>query len=590
MNQQELEQSWQEWDIYTQKVACLLSLFAVSYFKWNLVEECLTQEDTDNLENILNHFQEIGLLQEPDEEFYLDEEIYLDEDSCEVPEDFHDFLRDKLENSDFAEELKRNFSQTMVALAKKMPEVQNKTEFEQFTQYIPHLKLVVTYLQDFISDEDFLKLIVNLGRFYQVQAEYESGISLLEAGVAAIKDRLGEEHPEIANILDNLADIYTAQGNYQKAEDIYKQALENRKKLQGKNRVDIAISLTKLATINALQGRYSDAETFFQVALAQRKNLLGEKHLDVATTINDLATIYLVQERYDEAEPLLVEALEIRKKIYGDRSLEVANSLNNLGQLYSRQGYYDKAEPLLVEALEIRQNLLGSEHGDVVTSLNNLAGVYESQARYQEAKDLYADAVQTAEIVLGDEHPKTRAIRRNFKLFLSELQEKSNYSLNSELTLYQPDGKSLTLQALNLTVEVEGESIFRCGLKFQISPQQYQDITSQELFHLETEMQLYGIGDGFEVDRDLEIQVELPPDLLSYLSKEGKTPSQVANLLLDLNRDRQANPKGNRSEYLLLDTESWYVTSVIQWVPVDEDLGEDVLIKMGYDTSWVESE
>ena len=572
MNEKEVELNWQKWDTSTQKVACLLSLFAVSPFHWSLVEKCFPNQNAHELENILNHLLNVGLLQEPDED------IYLVEDSYDVPEQFQDFLRDKLENSDFSKELKRNFSQTMVALGKQLTEALTRAELKIFAQNIPHLELVVTELQDFLQNEDIISLFISLGRFYRFQVEYESAISLLEAGLTTAKDRLGAEHPDVATILDNLADTYSIKGDYEVAESFYQQALQIRKKLQGQNHVDVAISLTNLAQIYKLQERYGDAETFFRVALAQRKNLLGKKHPDVATSINNLGTVFLAQERYDEAEQLLTEALELRKQLSGIRSLEVANSLTNLGELYSWKERYDKAEQLLTEALEIRKNLLGSDHSDVLTNLNDLAEVYEFQERYQEAKVLYTEAMETADTVLGEEHPKTQAIRRNLKLFLYELQEKSNYSLNSELKLYQPDGEPLSIQALELTVEVEEESVTRCGLSFQVSPELYQDITSKELFHLEARMQLYSINNGFEADRDLEIQVELSPDLLSDLTKEAKTPAEVGNYLLGVKRKQSQLP--------LLNTESWYGTSIRQWVPLDADLGGDALIKTGYNTPW----
>ena len=412
----------------------------------------------------------------------------------------------------------------------------------------------------------------------QFQADYESATSLLEADLIAAKEKLGTEHPDVANILDNLAHIFSQKGDYDKAEKRYQQALKIRQKLQDKNIVDISVSLINLAQIYKLQERYGDAETFFLVALAQRKNRLGEIHLDVATTINDIGTVLVAQKRYSEAESLLIEALELRKQLSGNRSLEVADSFNDLGQLYYCQERYDKAEQLLAEALEIKKDLLGYEHSDVVSILNNLATVYQSQEFYQEAKALYAEAVEISETVLGEEHPKTQAISNNLKLCLYNLEEKSNCFLNNELTLYQPDGDSLTIKTSKLTVEVNRKSVIKCALSFQVSSQIYQYITSKELFHLETKMQLYTIGDGFEVNRDVEIQAELSPDLLFDLSQEAKTPVEVANYLLDLN--------SKQSQLPILNTENWYATSIGQWVPLDAELGEDRLIKTDYNTNW----
>ena len=414
---------------------------------------------------------------------------------------------------------------------------------------------------------------------------------LLEADLKATKDKLGIEHPDVANILDNLADAYVIQGDYDKAESKYKQALEIRKKLQHQNPIDVTVSFIKLAQVYKLQECYGDAETFFRVALAQKKNRLGEKHLDVVKIMNDLGIVLLAQKFYGEAEALLVKALELTKKLSGDkpvghsrsakppqryRSLEIAESHNSLGLFHYWKQHYEKAEKLLTAALEIRKNILGSEHIDVIASLNNLATVYQSQEFYQEAKVLYTEALETAEKILGEEHPKTQVISQNLKKCLYEVEEKSNCLLNTDLILYQRDGVSLIMQALSLSVEVNRKSVISCTISFQVSPEFYQYITFKGLFNLEAKMQLYNIGDGFKASRNIEIQVELCPDLLTDLSEEAKNPLEVANYLLDLNRKKIKHP--------LVNTESWYATSVIQWISINEEMNEDVLMKIGYDT------
>uniref|UniRef100_UPI0035CB07D9 tetratricopeptide repeat protein n=1 Tax=uncultured Nostoc sp. TaxID=340711 RepID=UPI0035CB07D9 len=292
------ELNWQSLEPEAQKLACLLSLFALAPIPWSLVESAASSSDLEfDLKANRTILVERYLLQE------------LAEDTYQIHDRIRELLQQKLEELAQANELKRGYCQAMLAVAKNIPETPTLIEIAQATLSIPHLAEVVTVYQAWLSDEDLISPFEGLVRFYAGQGAYEQALPWGKQSLLATKERLGEEHPDVAESLNNLVFLYE------------------------------------------LQGRYSEAEPLCIEALAMRKRLLGDEHPSVATSLNNLAGLYDSQGRYSDAEPLYIQALEIDKRLFGDEHPDVAIDLNNLAELYRSQGRYSDAEPLYIEAL-----------------------------------------------------------------------------------------------------------------------------------------------------------------------------------------------------------------------------------------------
>jgi tetratricopeptide (TPR) repeat protein len=354
--------NWECLEPEAQKLACLLSLFALAPIPWSLVESAASASNLKfDLKANCNILVERYLLQELAEETY------------QIHERIQELLRQKLEELAEVDELKRGFCQAMVAVAEEIPQTPTLIEIAQVTLAIPHLEEVATVYQAWLSDDGLIWPFVGLGRFYEGQGAYEQALPWNKQCLSATRERFGDEHPHVAASLNNLAEFYRS------------------------------------------QGRYSEAEPLYIQALAIYKHLLGDEHPDVALSLNNLAALYYSQGRYSEAEPLYIQALAICEHLLGDEHPDVALSLNNLALLYYSQGRYSEAEPLYIQALAMSKHLLGDEHPDVALSLNNLAGFYDSQGRYSEAEPLYVEALAILEQQLGANHPTTNTVRDNLE-------------------------------------------------------------------------------------------------------------------------------------------------------------------------------
>ncbi|WP_414572856.1 tetratricopeptide repeat protein [Nostoc sp. CCY 9925] len=469
------ELSWQELNDDDKQLGCLLSLFAAAPIPWDLVEQCLPQEDEEELEEIRDEkLLNLHLLQRKDEGVYQLHPL------------LREFFQYKLTGLEQAEELKRSLCRVMVAVAKNIPETPTLEQITAVSPAIPHIAEIANNLIQYVSDKDLTWVFVGNATFYRYKGLYDQASSWCKHCLKVTKKHLGEEHPDVATSLNNLAELYRSQGRYSKAEPFHLEALALRRRLLGEKHTDVAQSLDNLALLYKSQGRYSEAEPLCLQASKLWQCQLGAEHPDFATSLNNLAELYKYQGRYSEAEPLHLKVLALRLSLLGVEHPDFAISLNNLAELYRSQGRYSEAEPLYLQALALRQRLLGEEHLDVAQSLNNLAGFYYFQGRYSEAEPLYLQALALRQRLLGEEHPDVAQSLNNLAalhhsqghyseaepLYLQALEltrhllgdEHPDFtnSLNNLAVLYYSQGRyseaePLYLQALELTQHLLGD-------------------------------------------------------------------------------------------------------------------------------------
>ncbi len=396
-----IQLSWDDISTGSQRVAMLLGLFAPVEILWDLVAWIGSQAEITEAElnEARGQLDSLHLIQPIDEEcnFYKIHTLV------------REFFRAKLLKAEENHQFRQAFVNSLLGIAKKIPQSPIQDLIAMVAPAIPHLDLLSREMLDDIlnpeKDNNLAWAFGGMARFYEGQGLYALAEDSWKRCLDAVKKILGDRHPNVATSLNNLAELYRSQGRYAEAEPIYKQSLELDKSIYGESHIEIATDLNNLALLYDSQGRYAEAEPLHQESLQLRRELLGDRHPNVAQSLNNLALLYYSQGRYAEAEPLYLDALQLRRELLGDRHPDVATSLNNLAELHRSQGRYVEAEPLYQESLRLCRELLGDQHPYVASSLNNLAELYRSQGRYAEAEPLYLDALQLRQEILGDRHP-----------------------------------------------------------------------------------------------------------------------------------------------------------------------------------------
>ncbi|MEH2007151.1 tetratricopeptide repeat protein [Nostoc sp.] len=272
------ELSWQELEDDDKQLSCLLSLFAAAPIPWKLVEQCLPDEDTEDLEEIRDDsLLNLYLLQRKGEGIYQLHPL------------LREFFQYKLTSLEQAEEFKRSLCRVMVVVAKEIPDDPILKQIATVSPAIPHIAEVAHNLIQHISDEDLIWPFIANGKFYNGQGLYDQALPWYKQCLEVTKKRLGEEHPDIATRLNNLALLYNSQGRYSEAEPLYIQALALTRKLLGEEHPSVATSLNNLAALYKSQGRYSEAEPLFIQALDIFEQRLGANHPNTVTVRENLA-------------------------------------------------------------------------------------------------------------------------------------------------------------------------------------------------------------------------------------------------------------------------------------------------------------
>ena len=175
----------------TQRVGELLSLFALDVIPWEVVE--IMSQSQGWVEAEVNEAKKQLY------KLHLIQRLADKESAYKIHPLIREFLKVKLAASEQADDLKLGFAEVMVVLAKKIPSSPTTELIKSVKDAIPHLAELAQNLTDAVSDEDLIWAFVGLSRFYEGQGAYAQALPYLEQCLLVAKERLGEEHPAVAN-------------------------------------------------------------------------------------------------------------------------------------------------------------------------------------------------------------------------------------------------------------------------------------------------------------------------------------------------------------------------------------------------------
>ncbi len=259
-------------------------------------------------------------------------------------------------------------------------------------------------------DKSLADLLVIVGRLEEARKRYESlarvapeDCEVLQAlGSLALRSgdrKRAQEYLKRATELEGdnqglSSLLYTVSLDLKK--DEAKLALERSldEKIQklGPNHPEIAESLKQLARFSRENGDYARAEDYYQRARSLQERVLGSKNLEVAKTCEEIAGFYQDGKRHNEVEVNLLHALAIRIRLLGESDPSVADDLIKLALLYESGARYGKASDLFGRALAIRENITSADASETALALEYRAWLLEKLGRVPEAEPLKSRA------------------------------------------------------------------------------------------------------------------------------------------------------------------------------------------------------
>ena len=246
---------------------------------------------------------------------------------------------------------------------------------------------------------------------------------LMRRALAIDEQSCGPDHPRTAAGLASLASLLRATNRLAEAEPLMRRSLAIDEQSYGAEHPKVALRLISLAGLLRATNRLTEAEPMFRRALAIYEESYGPDHPNVATGLNNLANLLRDTNRPAEAETLYLRSIAIDEESYGADHPSVAISLNNLADLFRGTSRLVEAEPLYRRAMEICEESYGPDHPRVASCIDGLADLLADTGRQAEAEPLYRRAVEIFTSSLGEDHPSTKAVKGNYELLLSEMED-----------------------------------------------------------------------------------------------------------------------------------------------------------------------
>jgi tetratricopeptide (TPR) repeat protein len=125
-----------------------------------------------------------------------------------------------------------------------------------------------------------------------------------ELEVALMREMLGCDHPNIADMLRKLADLYCRLRMLGKMEPVLLESLRIREHVFGVDHLCVATELKNLAMLYLAQERCAAAEPLLKRAIAIRQNNLGRNHAKVADIEEVYASLLRKTNRFVQADSI----------------------------------------------------------------------------------------------------------------------------------------------------------------------------------------------------------------------------------------------------------------------------------------------
>jgi tetratricopeptide (TPR) repeat protein/predicted Ser/Thr protein kinase len=238
----------------------------------------------------------------------------------------------------------------------------------------------------------------------RLDADLETAAREQVAALELLERELGEDDPELVEVILELGELRRAQGRHDDAALHVARALRMASALYGEEHPRVAAVLAARAKLEVTKGEYDAALEDDARAHSLLDQALGPDHPRVASVVSSLGRVHYAQGEYDEAHRYQVQALEAYERSRGARHPDVVEVLRELGAVETRRGNWDAARGHLERALEVQEQTLGLDHPNAAQVYGVLGILAKSERKPELALDYNVRALRIRERSLGPDH------------------------------------------------------------------------------------------------------------------------------------------------------------------------------------------
>jgi tetratricopeptide (TPR) repeat protein len=154
-------------------------------------------------------------------------------------------------------------------------------------------------------------LLHNLAGVHHARRDFARAVEIGRRGLAVREHAVDASALDVAADRAALAAILDGLGEHRPAADMLAEALETFEAHYGDEHYEVAVVLNNLGACHHRAGDVGRAEALYERALAIKVALLGSRHPDVAITRYNLAVAHVQRGRDDEASVLVGQALAV---------------------------------------------------------------------------------------------------------------------------------------------------------------------------------------------------------------------------------------------------------------------------------------
>ncbi len=248
---------------------------------------------------------------------------------------------------------------------------------------IERARRAVTLAQDSNSPEVLSRAQTNLGVVYNRAGRLSEAIELLEAVRVDVATRLGEDHPETADMWVRLAGVYEMVGRYQECLEASERAVEIRER-HSYDAMHLGQALMGLAAAHASLHRVDQARAAALRSMAQLDRVIEGDHRLVAIGLNNLGNYADELGRLEESIQYYEQAIAMRRRLSTDPGDLIA-PLTNLGTAYTNGRKFERGLEILEEAWALAQAELPGAHPTRAFVQAVLGDTYRKMDRNEQA-------------------------------------------------------------------------------------------------------------------------------------------------------------------------------------------------------------